>query len=153
MSKRELTYNSVKDVINDVEQLKRGHQQHGNWNLAQASWHCRGAIGRCLKEVPAGTQSTPEQIEAQKSRLNPLLSGGKIPSGLPTPPGADPVKDVPQPLTEAEIDGFIADLKNLDASQLKQVMFGPFGIISMDQFRKFIQVHTANHMQHFAPAS
>jgi hypothetical protein len=153
MSKRDLTYDSVKDVISDLEQLKRGHQQHGNWTLPQASWHCRGAIGRCLQEVPAGTQSTPEQLEMQNGRLNPLLSGKVMPSGLPMPPGVDPTKDPPQPVTEAEIDGFIADLKKLDASQLKQVMFGPFGIISVDQFRKFIQVHTANHMRHFAPAS
>ena len=75
MSKRDLTYRSVQDVIHDVQRLKQGHKQHGNWTLRQASWHCRTAIERCLQEIPAGAQSTTEQIEMQKSAAGADVRG------------------------------------------------------------------------------
>jgi hypothetical protein len=153
MNKRELKYNSVKEVIDDVQRLKRGHKQNGNWTLPQATWHCGLAIANCLKPIADGTQSTPEQLEMQKSRLLPLISGGQIPSGLPTPPGTDPVKEAPQSLDDKEVDNFIHGLKALDSTQLKQIAFGRFGVVSMDQFREFVQIHTAHHMSHFTPAS
>ena len=113
---RDLKYATLKDAIADVERLRHGHRQTGNWTLAQASWHCGTAIERCLKPVDPGATSTPEQAQLKAQRLDRLISGGPIPAGMPTPPGTDPVREAPGPLDESAVARFLDQLRQLDAA-------------------------------------
>lgn len=151
MTSRQVRFTTVAEVIDDVQRLQRGHVQLGKWTLPQASWHLGGALASYLHEIPMDLTSTPEQIEMQKNRLEPLLASGKMPAGVPTPKGTDPLTETPAPLGPAEIDAFIAGLKNLECSSLKKVCFGFVGVITLEQFRQFILIHSANHLSHFVP--
>ena len=150
---RDLKYATVRDAIADVERLRAGHRQTGNWTLPQASWHCGLPMQLCLKPVDPGASSTPEQAQLKADRLDKTLAGGSIPAGLPTPPGLDPVREAPGPLDDGQVTRLIDLLRQLDASTQPRIAFGPFGIVSADEFRRFILIHTAHHMRRFIPTT
>jgi hypothetical protein len=146
-----LTYGSPVDVIADVERLRRGHRQAGNWTLAQAAWHLAVPVRMCLRPVPPGTTSTPEQQALRTNLIVPLLASGVMPAGVEVSPDLDPLGKARDAITDRDIDHLIDAMRQLDAFREDRVNFGPFGLVTTDEFRRFNLLHAANHLRNFVP--
>lgn len=149
---RHLKYSSIDDLIADLQQLQKGYRQLGNWTLPHAAWHLSLAL-RSLQPLPAGAASTPEQVKAKQERLDYLLAGNEMGAGRPVPPGLDPLKDFPADADATAVDNFITGLKKLAVATQPTVMFGRFGLVTIDEFRRFILLHTAHHLNKLIPTT
>jgi hypothetical protein len=144
-----LRYDSASDVIADVERLRKGHVQAGRWTLAQAAWHVGLPLRMCMRPVSPDATSSPEQQATKASRLDTLLAAGVMPAGVPIAPGTDPITESGGAIDDGEIDRFLAQLRKWESFAQERVNFGPFGIVSNDEFRRFNLLHAANHLRNF----
>jgi hypothetical protein len=124
----------------------------GKWTLAQTAWHVGMPLSMCMRPVPDDAVSSPEQ-QAMKARLDMLLTMDAMPSGQPMPPGVDPMSDAPSTIDDSELDRLVDLLRQLESFTQARVNFGPFGIVSNDEFRRFNLMHAANHLRHFIPTT
>lgn len=147
--REKLRFDNVNAIVTDVETLKKGHIKAGRWTLPQAAWHVGLALHYYLKPLPPGDNrpATPGKLIPPGSENQPM------PPGLPIAPGTDPLKDAPGPIDDAEVDRLIAVLQKLDAFPHDRVEFGPFGVVTADEFRQFIRSHAANHFSNFIPTT
>jgi hypothetical protein len=149
---RVLKFDTITSIADEVRRLRRGYTSDGQWSLPQIAWHLALPIRPALQPVSPDATSTAEQAQLKQKFLDPLLASGVMSSGLPVQPGMNPLVDA-GPVNDTEIDRFLAALADLDATTQPRVMFGAFGIVSTDEFRAFIRIHSANHLAHLIPAS
>jgi len=148
-----LSYASPSDVIADVQRLRDGHVQAGNWTLMQAAWHVGLPLRMCLKPLAPDAKSSPEQQALKTNRLDALLAAGVMPAGVPIAPGTDPITDSGGTIDGGEIERLITVLHQWEAFTQERINFGPFGIVSNDEFRQFNLMHAANHLRNFIPTT
>jgi len=143
--RRPIKFNSMDDVIADVERLRRSDcARCGQWTLAQICSHLDMALTYAMSGTK--TPNTPEQ-DAARPRLDNVLASGQLPAGIQGPPQLMPPPDVP----DAAIDSFIATAKRFAAFPGP---FGPhrrFGNIGDDVIRRLVLIHAAHHLSHFVP--
>ena len=77
-------FNSLDEVMPDVERLLDGHSTVGNWSLAQICRHVSTVMRRVV-DLPASTPVDPSQW-APEERKRKIFESGMIPEGLPAPP-------------------------------------------------------------------
>jgi hypothetical protein len=143
---RDLHFTSERQVIDDVQRLRRGWQAVGKWTLSQACYHLSLAPTNCLHQ-PSDTQPTEEQKQRQQ-RLEPLFARGSMPRGLPIAPGTEPPADA----GDNAVDGLISAMQSLANYRNSHADFGPFGPVPTETFRRFNFLHAANHLSNFIPA-
>ena len=144
--RRSLTYPDFDTVIADVENLRKGYVQVGNWNLPQICRHL--TIGTNNAAKPATAPATPEQTAA-RSTLENVLSTGKIPSGLQAPAPALPPADC----TDADIDAFIATVQKVRDYAEPSAAHPRFGPLTPAEFKKVVLAHMAHHLSHLVPVA
>ena len=145
---RELHFQTEADVITDVEALRAGCGACGKWTLPQACWHMAKTITLCLRP-PAKLEPSESERRMQETLLRPLLASGVMPSGV----GADPMLDPPADAGEADVDAFVARLRDLERYQQSHVAFGPFGPVATADFRRFVLIHADLHLGFFQPGA
>jgi hypothetical protein len=143
--RRTLAYRSLDELIADVERLRQGYARLGNWTLEQICWHLRTAFEWWVVGVPV-TDPTPEMI-ACRPRLEPLLAGQPYPSGMPTLPQFVPPPDPPP----AEVDRFLAFVRDLQANPPPRFMHRGFGPLTGDEATKLFLCHCGNHFSNLVP--
>ena len=79
--RRTLRFNSLDEVMPDVERLLEGHSTVGNWSLAQICRHVSTVMRRVV-DLPASTPVDPSQW-APEERKREVFESGMIPEGLP----------------------------------------------------------------------
>src|SRR3954454_2587797 len=82
--RRTLRYESLDEVMPDVERLLEGHATVGSWSLAQICRHLATVLRRVV-DLPASTPQDPSRW-VQEDQKRQLLEPGMIPEGLPAPP-------------------------------------------------------------------
>ena len=126
-----LRFLSIEAIIADMESLQRGYQKTGDWTLRGGGWHLALPLKFCLNPVADDAKSTPEQAELKSKRLDPMLAAGVMPAKVPVAPATNPKTDGKGQIREDEPAHFVEGLRDLLATPLKRVAFGPFGIVSI----------------------
>jgi hypothetical protein len=141
-----LSYVSLAAIKQDIERLRRGHTQAGNWTLAQICWHLNLPLEHCL-HVPASKEPTEAQRQMQQ-RLQGIMTANHMEPNQPMPPGTEPPADV----GASAIDAFLAGLIKLENYTASHVDFGPFGPVTTGEFHAFTRIHAANHLSVLHPS-
>lgn len=140
-----LRYATEADAVADVNRLRRGHVQVGNWTLNQICWHLVKATEFSMRPGPFPPM-TPEQLAA-RPKLEMVLSTGALPGQINAPEQITP----PAECTDAEMDR-LAEV--LEKARTFPGPFAPhriFGELTHDEARRLRLVHAAHHLSHLVP--
>ncbi len=97
--RRLLRFESLDDIMPDVERLLEGHRTVGNWSLAQICRHLATVMRRVV-DLPASTPHDPSQrVSAERKRE--VFDSGMLPEGLQGPAEVMPAEYL-GPREEAE---------------------------------------------------
>jgi hypothetical protein len=143
-ARRSLNYPDFDAVIADVQQLRKGYVQVGNWTLPQICRHLTVATTNAAR--PSVAPATPEQA-ALRPVLENALQTGKIPSGLQAPAPAVPPVDC----TDADIDAFIATVQKARDYAEPTAAHPRFGPLTLAEFKKMVLTHMAHHLSYLVP--
>ena len=110
--RRTLRFNSLDEVMPDVERLLEGHSTVGNWSLAQICRHVSTVMRRVV-DLPASTPVNPSQW-APEERKREVLESGMIPEGLPAPPEILPAEGLNEREEAEGLRAAIAHYKSLE---------------------------------------
>ncbi|MHB1561399.1 MAG: DUF1569 domain-containing protein [Isosphaeraceae bacterium] len=91
-TRRQLHFNSLDEVMPEVERLLAGHATVGGWSLGQILDHLRFAFDRVATGPPASEPPTPEQQEVHRRFFagDKFPDGVELPSAFSPPPGTGP---------------------------------------------------------------
>lgn len=142
-----LRFKSPDEVIADVSALRNGHQQAGNWNLAQMCRHLNTAMNRLMEPEDANSPAPPSTPELRQ-RVENILQSGKIPSGLQAPQRAVP----PAICGDEEVDAFLATLGRFTAFAGPFSSHPRFGKLPDDEMRQLALIHCAHHLSYLTPS-
>jgi hypothetical protein len=144
--RNDLKYPDESAAIADVQWLRKGHHQIGNWTLEQMCWHM-GTILKFLMQPPKG-QVTPQTPE-QRAILESVLSSGKIRKGVDAPPQVLP----PESAGDESVDLYIRKMNEMTTYAGPWTPHRMFGPISPDDYRKLTLIHAAHHFANLIPTT
>ncbi len=144
--RRTLRFESVDEVIPEVERLLAGHTTVGNWSLARICQHLAGAI-RLAVDMPATTRHDPSlQIGAE--RVAEIFATGMLPEGFPLPTALA----TSEPLGEHEAaDRLREAIDYYKASPGPVAAHRFFGPLTKEQWDHLQRIHCAHHLSFAIP--
>lgn len=142
---REVKYDSGAAIAADVANLRKGHTACGKWTLAQACWHLKTTLNMLIAR---GESLIGKPLQPRDPRVDHVIAGGKLPSGIQGPPEVIP----PETANDADIDAYLEATKKLDGP-LPATNHRLFGGITGDELRKLQFIHSAHHLSHFRPTN
>jgi hypothetical protein len=146
MNQRFLTFGSPKDVITEVNHLRKGYAQSGNWSLPQICWHLNFASSRNMEPPPyLDVPKRPETAEA----LQRVLKAGRIPAGVQGPERAMPPTDI----SESIFDDFFSTMTRLDTFTGPFRPHPMFGEMSLADGKRVHLIHCAHHLGFLSPTA
>ena len=146
--RRTLRFNSLDEVIPDVERLLEGHSTVGNWSLAQICRHLSTVMRRVV-DLPASTPVDPSQW-APEERKREVLESGIIPEGLPAPPEILPAEALNE---RDEAEGLRAAIAHYMASNGPVIPHRIFGPLTKAEWDRIQCIHCAHHLSFAVPAA
>ncbi len=141
-TRRKLDYPNVDAAIADIQSLRRGYTQSGNWNLEQICWHLTSVLEKSGR--PATEPATPEQLKMQPIKQQ-ILATGLLPANRIEAPA--PVVP-PENCGPESIDALIAALRRLAVYPEKSALHRLWGPLSVPEFQRLSLVHCAHHLSH-----
>jgi hypothetical protein len=145
-TRRNLNYANIDQLIADVNHLRKGCTQLGQWNLPQMCRHLTVALTNTMK--PATGPATPEQLKLRPVLENAMATG-KIPTGLQAPEKALPPVDC----NDADIANMISAFEKAKTYAEPQSNHPRFGPLSLAEFHRMILVHAAHHLSYLIPTT
>lgn len=144
--RRTLRYESLDDVMPDVERLLEGHTTVGGWSLAQICRHLASAIRRVV-DLPVSTPFDPSHrvSEEQKRRV---FETGVLPEGLPGPPEIIPAGTLDE---WEEAEGVRAAIAHYRASPGPVIPHRFFGPLTKAEWDRLQLIHFAHHLSFAVP--
>lgn len=142
-----LRFETIEDVIEDINTLRRGYGIAGTWTLPIMCAHLAATVDLRMQPGPFAP-NTPEQ-DARREMMLATLSSGKLPSGLPAPPQLVPQTAAP----ESAIDQAIDALKRLRDFRGDLAPHRLFGQMNNSDAHKLSLIHCAHHLSHLAPST
>ena len=157
MARRKLQFETIDQVIADIEHLHRvGYTREGNWGLTEICEHCAGFADMSIHGFP---EKMPWLVRATVGRwiFHFLLRRGRIPKGVPAPKFLRPKKPAPQQSREKSaseekqaVERFVALLRRVQKTE--KFATHPFaGDLGSDPWRKIQVIHTAHHLSFLVP--
>jgi hypothetical protein len=146
MSDRSLQFENIDGAIAEIEKLRGGCKQTGNWSLPQACWHLNKALTFVMSGAPAAPMETPPD---GPQRLAMILGTGKIPGGVQAPERVIP----PTTCEDCEVAALITTLekfKKFDGPFPPHRLFGP---LTPEQWQKVNLIHVAHHLSKLVPTT
>ena len=140
-----LAFTSEHQIIDELRRLRAGCAKAGNWSLEQASWHLN-VTTRARMNPGDPVPDSPEQI-AMKPQLGQILSSGKMPDGLTTPPHFTP----PANVDGDPIDHLIQALEEFSRYNGRIASHRFFGTLTLDEGKRLNRIHCAHHLSYFVP--
>jgi hypothetical protein len=147
--RRTVHFQTIDDVMPDVEQLLHGHTTVGTWSLAQICNHL-ATVTRRVIDLPADTTHDPALL-APPGVKEQVLQSGQLPEQIPSPPTVQP----PAGLDPHE-----------EANRLRQAIAhynasptGPlaphrvFGRLTKEEWDRLMLIHCAHHLSFAVPSN
>jgi len=130
-------------AIADIERLRKGYAQAGDWSLPRMAWHLNLAVKARMKPGPHDPD-TAEQIARRQIAQQVLAANKYLPSGIVAPDPMSPPADVPA----SAIDDLIASLKQIKAYKGEIAPHRIFGRLNDADARKLNLIHCAHHLSY-----
>ncbi|MFL5328297.1 MAG: DUF1569 domain-containing protein [Gemmataceae bacterium] len=145
--KRELKFESPREVKAELARLQAGYKPGGNWNLAQTCDHLAYFIEGSLD----GHQfKVPWIFKFLFGRmvLKRILGSGRMKAGVFTPQKPLPAPDIDLAKSVARLN---TALDRLEAHQGELQDSPFFGHLTPDQWRQLHMIHCAHHLGNLQP--
>lgn len=144
--RRTVHFDSLDDIMPDVERLLQGYSKVGQWSVGQACHHL-ASIMRASVDLPASTQFDPAmRVDANTRRA--MLERGEIPEGIPT----NPVLVPPAGLDDREeAEGLRAAIAHYKASPGPAIPHPLLGPLSREEWDSIHGHHAAHHLSFAVP--
>ena len=88
--RRAIQFESLDEIMPEVDRLLEGHTTVGNWSLAQICRHLATVLRRVV-DLPATTPHDPSQWVGEEGKRQ-FFESGLVPEGIPTSPQLVPVE-------------------------------------------------------------
>ncbi len=144
--RRALRYETLDEVMPDVERLLEGHTTVGNWSLAQICRHLATVMRRVV-DLPASTPSDPSKWVPEEEKRR-VLESGVLPEGLPGPTDLMPPKSLDD---REEAEGLRAAIAHYRASSGPVIPHRIFGPLTKVEWDRLQLVHFAHHLSFAVP--
>ncbi|MHC5538188.1 DUF1569 domain-containing protein [Singulisphaera rosea] len=145
--RRDLSFESLDEVMPEVERLLAGHSMVGTWTLGQVLHHLSEGI-RLSVEGPAGPAEPTREQDVFRRRL---LRSGRFPEKAEIPvPSMVPPEGLD---AHAEAEALRTAIARLVSSE------GPFpphpklGPLQKEEWLRFHSIHCAHHLRFAVPAA
>jgi hypothetical protein len=146
--RRALRYNSLDEIMPDVERLLEGHTTIGNWSLAQICRHLSTVMRRVV-DLPASTPHDRSQWVGE-DRKREVLESGMLPEGLPGPPEIMPADTLGEREEAEGLRAAIAHYKTSPGPVIPHRIFGP---LTRPEWDRLQLIHFAHHLSFAVPRS
>jgi hypothetical protein len=144
--RRTLGYESLDDVMPDVERLLEGHTTVGTWSLAQICRHLATVMRRVV-DLPASTPVDPS-LRVPEEEKRRVLESGILPEGQPAPPQIIPVETLG---AGEEAEGLRAAIAYYKASPGPVIPHPLFGPLTRPEWDRLQRIHCAHHLSFAVP--
>ena len=144
--RRTLRYDSLDDIMPDVERLLAGHKTVGNWSLAQICRHVATVMRRVV-DLPASTPQDPSQWVGEDKKKR-VLESGLLPEELPALPQLVPVETLGE---REEAEGLRQAIAYYKASTGPVIPHRIFGPLSKEEWDELQLIHVAHHLSFAIP--
>jgi len=144
--RRTLGFASLDEVMPEVERLRQGHTTVGTWTLAQICRHLATVLRR-VADLPASTPRDPSQ-ELGEERKREVLESGRLPEGLPAPPGVLPEGTLDEAEEAENLRRAIAYSQSSPGPVAPHRFFGP---LTRDEWHRLQCIHCAHHLSFAIP--
>jgi hypothetical protein len=141
-----LRFNSLDEIMPDVERLLGGYSTVGNWSLGQMCRHL-ATILRVSVDMPASTPRDPSR-PVDEERKREMLESGALPEGLKTAPPFEPLAGLND---REEAEALRAAIAHYKASSDPVIAHPLFGEISRADWDRFHCHHCAHHLSFAIP--
>jgi hypothetical protein len=145
--RRTLRFNSLDEVMPDVEVLLRGNSTVGNWTLAQICRHLATVMRRVV-DLPASTPVDPSQWVSEEEKRE-VLESGTIGEGIPTLAILLPHSGLSE---RDEAEGLRAAIAHYMTSSGPVIPHRIFGPLTKPEWDRLQCVHCAHHLSFAIPA-
>jgi hypothetical protein len=144
MQKRKLSFKNVDDITAEVNRLRAGCRNKGNWSLAQTCWHLNVTLKYSMRPGPhEAVEVDPKYREIGRR----IIAEGEIPGTLQAPERAVP----PMNVSDTEIDDFLSSLQALKAFNGPFPPHRLFGTLPEADYMKLHLIHSAHHLDNLIP--
>jgi hypothetical protein len=144
--RRTISYDTLDDVMPDLEQLLQGHTTVGTWSLAQICRHVATVMRRVV-DLPASTPQDPSQRVGEDQKRQ-VFESGMIPEGLPGPPEVMPAQALGE---REEAEGLRQAIAYYKASPGPVIPHRFFGPLCKEEWDRLQLIHIAHHMSFAIP--
>ena len=145
---RKVRYADERAAVADLDRLRKGYRQLGNWTLPMVARHVATVMSSGMKP-PADPVATAEQSAMKKAFVDKILQTGNPPKGFTPPPQYMPPADC----SDTDVDRLIKALQKIAAYPHPLVDMGPFGPVTIADYRNLQLVHLAHHLGFLIPTS
>lgn len=144
--RRTLHFESIDDVMPEVERLHARHTTAGAWSLGQICCHLATTIRRVV-DLPASTPRDPA-LELGEDAKREVLASGRIPSRMVAPPALQPPDEVNEDEEVERLRSAIAYYKASPGPVAPHRFFGPLSKAEWDRLQL---IHMAHHLSFVIP--
>lgn len=144
--RRDIHFDSLDDIMPDVERLLQGYSKVGQWSVGQACRHL-ASIMRASVDLPASTQFDPAMLVDAKTR-RAMLERGEIPEGIPTSPVLEPPAGLDD---REEAENLRAAIAHYRSSPGPVVPHPLLGRLSREEWDRIHGHHAAHHLSFAVP--
>jgi hypothetical protein len=146
--RRTLRYESLDQVMPDVERLLEGHTTVGTWSLAQICRHLASAMRRVV-DLPASTPydpsfRVPDEVKRQ------VFETGSLPERLPGPAEIMPAETLSEREDAEWLRAAIAHYRASTGPVIPHRFFGP---LSKEEWDRLQLIHFAHHLSFAIPTA
>jgi hypothetical protein len=144
--RRTLRFDSLDEVMPDVERLLEGHSTVGAWSLAQICRHLATVMSRTV-DLPASTPHDPSRWAGEEGKRQ-FFESGVVPEGIPTSPSLLPAEALDE---REEAEGLRQAIAHYNASPGPVVPHVLFGFLTREEWDRFHCAHAAHHLSFAVP--
>jgi Protein of unknown function (DUF1569) len=144
--RRTISYNTIDEVMPDVERLMGGHTTVGSWSLAQICCHLATVMRRVV-DLPASTPHDSSRWVGEEQKRE-VFESGMLPEGLPGPAEVIPTETRGE---REEAEGLRQAIVYYKASAGPVIPHRLFGPLSKAEWDRLQLIHVAHHLSFAVP--
>ena len=144
--RRKLKFRDPESAAAEVDRLRKGYKNVGEWTLPQTCKHLDMAIRYSMQPAPERKNT---QTFMQWLLLRGILLFGRIPTGVAAPKRITPPDDTP----DSAIDGFLGALDEMKTFRGEFAPHPRLGKLTRRDYMNLHLVHCAHHFGFLIPTS